>query len=720
MSDGPEEQAPAAHDQRLAPGTMVGAYRIEKKLGQGGVGAVFAAEEPTIKKRVAIKVLRRALADDEAMVARFEREARAVNEIRHPGIIDVFGFGKLDDGRPYLVMSLLEGESLRAALQRRERLPPEEAWRIARDVAEALEAAHAAGIVHRDLKPDNVFLERAGPPSSPTRVKVLDFGIAKVVSSGADPMKLTETGVPLGTPAYMAPEQWWATPVSPRTDQYALGVMLFEMLAGRPPFVSQHFPELVQMHVNEPAPTLASFEVLVSPAVEAVVARLLAKAADARFASMSDVIAEGDRAFSNAPPAPAQEPPAPVPAEIAPAPEAPSAEAGPVHPSAGSALQRYFSLHAAIVILGPAAVIAVGYGGAPRHDVIEWMHIGGLGQWPVVVWLPVAAIAFLSLARRRAETADASNAPFWIALAPALLGAFATYTGWKAILHGMPRAPALDQLRLFSAGTHEANACRFLGFSLGALLFLSVAAMPGVSGLGSVSTTLATAPGVRSREAFAASALLAAIAVVAAFLGAPSGALIAGTAAVAIVSCALLPTVHAETAARDELERAAAGVLAVGLAVAAGITRIEADEASFWGETSTRAERVAGILASQRERDVTLPIAVVSLAILAGIEIVRLVRLQPARVLSRPRAGTMLLAFSLAMGALGDVVQHGRFADKRAELRAELDAQFALFSKLDPPPGDALDPKTFIAHRATGLQVTRDVLAVDGHGSDPR
>jgi hypothetical protein len=157
-------------------------------------------------------------------------------------------------------------------------------------------------------------------------------------------------------------------------------------------------------------------------------------------------------------------------------------------------------------------------------------------------------------------------------------------------------------------------------------------------------------------------------------------------------------------------------VLAVGLAVAAGITRIEADEASLWVEAATRADRVAGILASQRERDVTLPIAALSLAVLGGVEALRLARLSPMRALSRPRAGTLLLAFMLAMGTLGDVMQHGRFADKRAELRSELDAQFALFSKLDPPPGDMLDRTAFAPHRATGLQVTRDVVAVDGHG----
>src|SRR5689334_20859307 len=167
-----------AADSALAPGTMVGAYRIEYRVGGGGMGTVYAAEEPTIKKRVAVKVMRRAFAEDATSMARFEREAQAANDVRHPGIVDVFAFGKLPDGRPYLVMSLLEGKSLRDEIAARGSIPLAEAWEIARDVAEALGAAHERGIVHRDLKPDNVFLERFGA-SGRARPRVLDFGLAK-------------------------------------------------------------------------------------------------------------------------------------------------------------------------------------------------------------------------------------------------------------------------------------------------------------------------------------------------------------------------------------------------------------------------------------------------------------------------------------------------------------------------------------------------------------
>jgi tRNA A-37 threonylcarbamoyl transferase component Bud32 len=701
-------------DKSFAPGAMVGAYRIERRLGQGGAGTVYAAEEPAIKKRVAIKVLRRGLGDDETMALRFEREARAVNEIHHPGIIDVFAAGRLDDGRPYLVMSLLEGASLREEIERLGRLPLAEAWRITRDVADALAAAHAAGVVHRDLKPDNVFLERAAGPDGtarPPRVKVLDFGIAKVdtVDPGDEPMKLTATGVPLGTPAYMAPEQWWAAGVTAQTDQYALGVMLFEMLAGRPPFASQSFAELVHQHVHDPPPRLADVDAAVPEAVEALAARLLAKAPGDRFSSMTAVIEAGDRAFGGL----AAEPVAPpTPSELF----AGTEGEAPDPPAGAPALARYLSLHAAILVLGFAGVVAVGYGGSERHDVVSWIDMGGWGQWLTVLWYPFAAFALASVARARAATGQASNASFWIAIAPALHGAFTTYTGWRTLLQHLPAAHTLAQLTLFNQGTHEANAPRFLGFSAGALLFLSAAALPGVSGMAGGATTLTGALGVRRREALAAAAGLALIAAAAAITGAPSGALIAGVAAVAVASSAALPTIHGETAARDELERAAAGLLAVGLAVAAGITRIEAHEASLWVESPTRAARVAAILATQAEREATVPVAVASLAVLAAVEAVRLSRLRPLHVVTNPRAGTALLATAIALGVTGDFVQHGRFAEKRAELRAELGAQFALFARLDPPPGDALDARVFAPHRATALQVTRDVIAVDGRG----
>jgi eukaryotic-like serine/threonine-protein kinase len=290
-------------DGSLAPGTMVGAYRIEYRVAGGGMGTVYAAEEPTIRKRVAVKVLRHGFSEDASAGARFEREARAANDVRHPGIVDVFAFGRLPDGRPYLVMSLLQGRSLREEIAARGKLPLSEAWGVAREIASALAAAHAAGVIHRDLKPDNVFLERFSGAAGPARVRLLDFGLAKLTAAndsgdGAEPMKLTQSGTPMGTPAYMAPEQWWNAGVDERTDQYAFGAMLFEMIAGRPPWSSQQFAMLVQQHLHEPPPALADVGVTAPRAVEALIARTLAKAGADRFPDMSALLAAGDAALS--------------------------------------------------------------------------------------------------------------------------------------------------------------------------------------------------------------------------------------------------------------------------------------------------------------------------------------------------------------------------------------------------------------------------------------
>jgi hypothetical protein len=182
--------------------------------------------------------------------------------------------------------------------------------------------------------------------------------------------------------------------------------------------------------------------------------------------------------------------------------------------------------------------------------------------------------------------------------------------------------------------------------------------------------------------------------------------------------------VHTETAARDELERALAGLLAVGLATAVGLTRIEAREAVLWAEQPTRAERVAEILAAHGERAATLPIALISLLTILVIEALRFLRLSRVGAIQRPRPAALVLLAVLSLGLAGDLVQHGRFIGKRDELLAEISAQFSLFARLDPPPGDALalapaldhDEARFAPHHATALQITRDVVAVNARG----
>src|SRR5688500_10823932 len=244
------------------------------------MGDVYAARHPLIGKRAAIKVIKRHLAASPEAVERFLREARAVNQVEHGNVVDVFAVGRLDDGRLYLVMDLLDGEALAARLKRG-RVPVDEALGILEAIAAALDAAHARGVVHRDLKPDNVFLAKDGG------VFVLDFGIAKLLATdGAPgPGTLTDRGTWLGTPAYMAPEQWGADGAGPASDRYALGVIGFELLAGRPPFEAATLPQMMEKHFRADVPSLATGALALPVAVDAVLARAMAKDPDARFAS---------------------------------------------------------------------------------------------------------------------------------------------------------------------------------------------------------------------------------------------------------------------------------------------------------------------------------------------------------------------------------------------------------------------------------------------------
>src|SRR5450432_523730 len=215
-----------ARDQpsNLAVGAVVGDYRIDGLIGAGGNAAVYRATHVMIGKRVAVKILHRTKSD--TAINRFVKEARAVNLIGHPNIVDVFGFGLTNDGRPYLVMELLEGETLAVRAERKPLAVPE-VCEVLIEVALALEAAHDAGIVHRDLKPENIFI------TNRNHIKLLDFGIAKLFGDGdlGTTNDDTRPGILIGTPRYISPEQVRGTALDGRVDVYSLGVVAFELLA---------------------------------------------------------------------------------------------------------------------------------------------------------------------------------------------------------------------------------------------------------------------------------------------------------------------------------------------------------------------------------------------------------------------------------------------------------------------------------------------------------
>jgi serine/threonine protein kinase len=271
-------------------GQRVGNYQIVAKLGEGGVGEVYLAEHPDIGRKVAIKFVRKALAEESTLYGRFLAEARAASAIQHPNIIEVLDFGRLPDGQPYIVMEYLPGENLAQRLERAGALPVAAAVDLAAQVAGVLTAAHAKSIVHRDLKPDNVFLVSGRQTGGGEVVKVLDFGIAKLQGALRDGSPHTRTGSLIGTPLYMSPEQCRGTrEIDARTDIYALGIMLFEMVAGQPPFVSPGLGDLMDMHMNQVAPPLRRLVPHAPAALEALIARALAKRPEERFANAAEL-----------------------------------------------------------------------------------------------------------------------------------------------------------------------------------------------------------------------------------------------------------------------------------------------------------------------------------------------------------------------------------------------------------------------------------------------
>ena len=273
----------------ILPGTNVGEFLIGVKIGSGGFGSVYDATHAVIGKRAAVKVLDLEFVRSAQTMARFVAEARAVNKIQHPNIVDIFGFGELPDGRPYCVMELLEGMPLSRYLDARKRLSVPELLMVLSPVVSALDAAHGQGIVHRDLKPENIFL--CFRDGKMTNVKLLDFGIAKLVGDDWADGPKTKTGSPIGTPAYMAPEQCTAGDVGPATDVYALGVLCHTALTGEPLFDGASLVEILSKHITVEPPRTSSVNQKVPAAIDAPIRAMLAKVPSERPASAKEAFA---------------------------------------------------------------------------------------------------------------------------------------------------------------------------------------------------------------------------------------------------------------------------------------------------------------------------------------------------------------------------------------------------------------------------------------------
>jgi len=288
----------------IPEGSMFGRYRVVRRIGRGGMGAVYEAVHSDLEKRVALKVLLTSAAPQAELVARFEREGRAAAKVRHPNVVDVSDVG-VEGGVAYLVMEFLEGEDLSHLLHREGPLPLSRVAELMLPVLGAVEAAHAMGVVHRDLKPENIFLARIGDGT--VVPKVLDFGISKMAPAAGGPA-LTSTGMMMGTPYYMSPEQAQSTRgVDGRSDQFSLGVMLYECATGKRPFEGESFVGILTAILEGRYQRPRALRPELPERFDAMVARALERSPEARFASVA-ALADELRACASAPPSPSPTP----------------------------------------------------------------------------------------------------------------------------------------------------------------------------------------------------------------------------------------------------------------------------------------------------------------------------------------------------------------------------------------------------------------------------
>ena len=279
---------------RLLGSFLAGKYRILEKIGEGGMGTVFLASQEPIDRQVAVKVLHHSLTNDDVAVRRFKREARVISRMRHPNTVTVYDFGQTQAGELYLVMEFLEGQTVAQLLRTEGPLPGLRASRIIRQACGSLSEAHDFGIIHRDLKPDNIFLTRYGDTQD--FVKVLDFGLVKLGDSETM-HRLTQQGKVYGTPRYMAPEQAEGKPIDHRSDIYTLGVVLYELLMGRPLFTAETMVALLVKHIQTPPPPMAAVrpDLNVDPRLESLVMWALAKKAADRPQTVKELARELER-----------------------------------------------------------------------------------------------------------------------------------------------------------------------------------------------------------------------------------------------------------------------------------------------------------------------------------------------------------------------------------------------------------------------------------------
>src|SRR5512143_99148 len=273
-------------DSNLQPGQMLGAYRIINQIGQGGMATVYKAYQASVDRFVAIKVLPSQLAESKEFAARFQQEARIIAKLEHPHILPVFDYGE-SEGVAYFVMRYLDAGTLKDKMETGRPLPLPEIDRIFTQLTDALSYAHSHGIVHRDLKPSNALIDSQG------NIFLTDFGIAKLLESASP--RLTQTDAIMGTPAYISPEQAKALPVDQRSDIYSLGIILYEMVTGRVPYVADTPLAVILKQISDPLPLPSAVKADIPESIERVILKALAKEPADRYSTVAEFLAAWKR-----------------------------------------------------------------------------------------------------------------------------------------------------------------------------------------------------------------------------------------------------------------------------------------------------------------------------------------------------------------------------------------------------------------------------------------
>jgi serine/threonine-protein kinase len=415
--------SPSSDDQFAIGSILDDRYRIEAVLGSGGMGRVYRAEHTKIGKSVAIKVLHGDLTRNREASQRFQREVIALGKLDHPNIVGVSDSGQLDNGACFLVMEVLEGESLGDRLAREKRIHWVEALDILRGMLYGLRHAHERGVVHRDIKPDNIYLaHKDGDPV----IKILDFGIAKLFAGSADDPASTRAGLTVGTPAYLSPEQAVGGEISPASDLYSASIVLYEMLAGRAPFEDKDPLAMLGAHVSRPPPRFADVApgVDVPAQLEDIIQRGLRKAAAERIGTANEYLALIDAfspplhayprsatapveaaAESSAPTARAAAPATPMPTAPASAAMLPESAATPLPASAALSLPR-LSLEMAQL---PRAVRAVSLADVADPIPLTWIVRSGVVIGLVIIAAIALAIGAHCRGTERAKSSTAAD-----------------------------------------------------------------------------------------------------------------------------------------------------------------------------------------------------------------------------------------------------------------------------------------------------------------------